>query len=109
MIKRFIALFVCHFSNAKSPEVGKRPYVVAFSHRCKLLLNAFNMDELLLCLLVSFVPPSPFVLFILKSMQSYTLEVYLNILNSSKNYIGFLIRHDYHMKIGINLLGNEVS
>lgn len=57
MIKRFIALFVCHFSNAKSPEVGKRPYVVAFSHRCKLLLYAFNMDRLLLCSLVSFVPP----------------------------------------------------
>lgn len=64
MIKRFNALFVCHFSNAKSPEVGKRPYVVAFSHWCKLLLNAFNMDELLLCSLVSFVHPShPFFVY----------------------------------------------
>ena len=43
-IHYFVCLFF-HFSDAKSPEVGERPYVVAFSHWCKLLLNAFNRSE----------------------------------------------------------------
>ena len=54
-IHYFVCLFF-HFSDAKSPEVGERPYVVAFSHWCKLLLDAFNMDGLFSCSLVSFVP-----------------------------------------------------